>query len=233
MSKLNLRKELDSSGAKKLIHHVDCIEYMKGLDHECVDSVLTDIPYDGVSKNETKGGTGLRNLDKGMADVSTFDLATFLPLVDKVAKHNITIFCGLNQMSEIYSYFQNKPRGTTRVIVYHKSNPSPFNGQYVYLSGIELAVWHRKPKGTFNAHCKNTVMRHATGSSKNHPTEKNHNLLEEILLDNTNEGEIVFDPCAGSFSTGLVALKNGRRFVGCELHLPYYEFGTDRLKDYN
>ena len=230
MSKLNLRKEMVDKEC--IVVNDDCMEYMKGLDRLCVDTVLTDIPYGEVSKNETRGGTGLRNMDKGLADIATFELQPFLKEVDRIASNNIIIFCGKEQFSEIYGYFANKPTGTTRCIVWEKSNPSPFNGQYVYLSGVEFAVWHRKPGGTFNAFCKNSVMKHSNGSSKNHPTEKNHKLLEEIVLDNTNEGEVIFDPCAGSFSTGLIALKNKRKFVGCELHTPYYEFGAERLKQY-
>lgn len=38
------------------------------------------------------------------------------------------------------------------------------NGQHIYLSGIENAVWFKKRGGTFNAHCKNTVFEYPCGS---------------------------------------------------------------------
>lgn len=41
--------------------------------------------------------------------------------------------------------------------IWRKTNPSPMNGQHIYLSGIENAVWFKKRGGVFNAHCKNTV----------------------------------------------------------------------------
>lgn len=107
------------------------------------------------------------------------------------------------------------------------------NGQHIYISGIENAVWFKKRGGTFNAHCKNTVFKHPCGRSKIHPTEKNHDLLKELILDNTNEGDIVFDPCAGSGSHCLVAKDINRNYVGCELNSEWCEIANQRLKDKN
>lgn len=104
------------------------------------------------------------------------------------------------------------------------------NGQYVYLSGTENAVWFKKRGGVFNAHCKNTVFKYPCGKSKDHPTEKNHKLLQELILDNSNEGDIVFDPCAGSGSHLLVAKENNRKFLGCEINEMWYNVGKSKLK---
>lgn len=65
--------------------------------------------------------------------------------------------------------------------------------------------------------------------SKIHPTDKNRGLLEELILDNTNEGDIVFDPCAGSGAHLLVAKQLGRRYLGVELDEQYYIKVKERL----
>lgn len=83
--------------------------------------------------------------------------------------------------------------------------------------------------GVFNAKCKNTVFEYPCGRSKLHPTEKNHELLKELILDNSNEGDIVFDPCCGSGSHCLVAKNNGRSYIGVELNKEYYEIAKERL----
>lgn len=166
------------------ILHGDCIAIMKEMEDCSVDFTLTDIPYGEVNR----ASNGLRVLDKGVADTETFNIKEFLEQVYRVTKNSLCIFCGRGQFSEISSFFNDK-KGTTRTIVWHKSNPSPMNGQYVYLSGVEFAVWFKKKGGNvFNARCKNTVFKHPIGSSKLHPTEKNHNLLKELILDNTNGG---------------------------------------------
>lgn len=114
--------------------------------------------------------------------------------------------------------------------MWQKSNPSPMNGKSIYLSGTENAVWFKKRGGTFNAHCKNTVFKYPCGRSKLHPTEKNHELLKELILDNSNAGDVVFDPCSGSGSHCLVAKQLDRNYVGIELKKEYYDIATKRLQ---
>ena len=203
----------------------DGLEVMKTMPTNSVDLTLTDIPYDGVNR----ASNGLRNLDKKQADIITFDLQQFLKEIDRLSKNSIIIFCGKEQVSEIFNYFKTK-KGTTRQLIWQKSNPSPMNGQHIYLSGIENAIWFKKHGGTFNAHCKNTVFKYSNGSSKLHPTEKNHRLLEELIKDNTNEGDIVFDPCCGSGSHLLVAKNLSREYIGIELDPEYCKIAQARIE---
>ena len=210
------------------IHNDDCMNYMKTMSDECVDLTLTDIPYGEVNRDSNR----LRTLNKEAADVMTFDIQEFLTEVYRVTKGTIIIFCGKEQLSEIHKFFsdkQKKNKGTVRQLIWQKTNPSPMNGQYVYLSGIENAVWFKKRGATFNAHCKNTVFRYACGRSKLHPTEKNYDLLKELILDNSNEGDIVFNPCAGSGSHLLVAKENNRQWLGVELNREYFNIASERV----
>lgn len=201
------------------IYNIDCMKAMKLMKDNSIDFTLTDIPYDAVNRESN----GLRNLDKGKADILTFDLNEFLEEVYRVSKNSICIFCGKEQFSQIYDFFANK-KGTVRPVIWNKTNPSPMNGQYVYLSGVEIAVWFKK-KGakTFNAHCKNTVFNFPNGRRKIHPTEKNLKLFEEIIRDNTNEGDIVFDPCLGGGTTVAACLKNNRKYVAFEIEKEYFK----------
>lgn len=208
------------------IYNADCIEFMKTMPDNSVDFTLTDIPYEAVSRTSN----GLRNLDKEEADEGTFSLEEFLPEVLRVTKNSICIFCGKEQFSVIFDFFAKQPKGTVRPIIWEKTNPSPMNGQYIYLSGVEMAVWYKKPKGkVFNAHCKNTVFRHPNGSRKQHPTQKNLNLFKELIEDNTNPGQIVFDPCLGSGTTAVAALELDRQYIGVELYEKYCEVARERV----
>lgn len=121
------------------IYNQDCITFMRKLSDNFVNFTLTDIPYDGVNRSSN----GIRNFDKDAADILTFNLLEFCEGVYRVTKNSICIFCGKEQFSFIYDYFAQK-HGTTRCIVWEKTNPSPVNGQYIYLSGVELAVWFKK-----------------------------------------------------------------------------------------
>lgn len=177
---------------------------------------------------------GLRNLDKSKADIITFDLLEFLDKIYTITDGTIIIFCGAEQLSIIFSYFNDKRKqgkGTVRQIVWQKSNPSPMNGEHIYLSGIENAVWFKKRGATFNAHCKNTVFKYPNGRSKIHPTEKNHDLIKELILDNSNEGDIVFDPCCGSAAHCLCAEQLNRKYIGVELDKQYFNIAVERMKN--
>ena len=206
------------------IEQGDCLKLMKFLPDNSVNLTLTDIPYDGVNRVSN----GLRVLDKSKADIITFNLNEFLEEVYRVTKGTIIIFCGQNQLSEIFDYFKVKD-GTVRQLIWKKTNPSPMNGQHIYLSGIENAIWFKKRGSVFNAHCKNTVFEYPCGRSKVHPTEKNHDLLKELILDNSNENDIVFDPCLGSGTTAICSVELNRHYIGFELDPQYYDIACKRL----
>ena len=72
------------------VYNCDCIELMREMVKGGVnaDMLLTDIPYDSVNRKSN----GLRNLDKGNADILTFDINRFLGLADSVVKGNFVIF---------------------------------------------------------------------------------------------------------------------------------------------
>lgn len=211
------------------IYNTDCMDFMSNLENNSIDLTLTDIPYNSVNRKSN----GLRNLDKGKADILAFDLDNFLSEVYRITKSSIIIFCGLEQVSTIGSYFselQKQKKGTVRQLIWSKTNPSPMNGQYVYLSSVENAIWFRKSKGTFNAHCKKCVFTYPSGRSKLHPTEKNIDLIKELILDNSNEGDLVFDPCTGSGTHLLAAKELKRNYLGCELDTDWAKVAIERLE---
>ena len=229
MTLKELYKTADYKDSHGMLFHGDCLEIMKNIEDKTANFILTDIPYAEVNRSSN----GLRNLDKGNADVLTFDLYSFLGELYRITSNSICVFCGREQFSTIYSFFANK-KGTVRPIVWEKTNPSPMNGQHIYLSGVEFAVWFKKSGGgTFNARCKNVVFRYPNGRSKLHPTEKNHDLLRDLILDNTNEYDVVFDPCCGSGSHCYVAKNLNRKFIGIELDENYFNIAKERIENHH
>ena len=66
----------------------DCIDIMRKMPDSSIDFCLTDIPYNAVNRDSN----GLRKLDKGNADIITFNLHDFLVGVLRVTRNSICIF---------------------------------------------------------------------------------------------------------------------------------------------
>lgn len=216
------------------LYHIDCMEGFKQLNNNSIQMILTDIPYGNVTKNgeeRAKYSGQLRNINKGAADEITFNLVEFLEECYRVCKGTIYIFCGKEQVSEVFSYFSSKRDGMTRQCVWHKTNPSPSNGQHMWLDSIENCVFFKKRKQTFNQHCKHNVWDFPVGRSKRHPTEKPLKLFEYLIESSTHEGEIILDPCIGSGTTAEACINLGRKYIGFEVNSEYYNIANERINN--
>ena len=63
---------------------------------------------------------------------------------------------------------------------------------------------------------------------ENHPTQKPESLLERIIRASSNEGDLVLDPFAGSFTTSAVAVNLHRRAIGIDINEEYFKIGLRR-----
>jgi len=52
-----------------------------------------------------------------------------------------------------------------------------------------------------------------------------------LILDNTSENDLIVDTCMGSGSTGIVAIKNKRNFIGIEKDDRYFEVAKKRIEE--
>jgi modification methylase len=137
-------------------------------------------------------------------------------------------------------------------IVWRKTNPMPnFRGRR-FQNAHETLIWASrddKAKGyTFNyesmkAANDDTQMRSdwlfpiCTGAErlkdengdKIHPTQKPEALVARVILSSTKPGDVVLDPFFGSGTTGAVAKRLGRHFVGIEREQSYIEAARERI----
>ena len=207
------------------IYNEDCLEGMKRIPDGSVDLVLTDIPYNEVNRESN----GLRNLDKESADIGDFDLTELTETICRKTKGSVYMFCGINQVSDIRTTM-SKCGLSTRLIVWEKTNPSPMNGDKIWLSGIECCVYGKKSGATFNLHCKNSVLRFPCGKHDIHPTQKPVELFRYLLTASSNEGDTILDPFMGSATTAIACIKENRHFVGFEMNAEYFDKALNRIK---
>lgn len=210
------------------IYNIDCIKGFAAIRDKSIDLILTDIPYDVVNRSSN----GLRQLHKRRADVMTFDLKKFLSQSVRICKGSIYIFCGTEQVSFIREFLVESGM-STRLLIWEKTNPSPMNGQSIWLSGVEVCVFGKFRGATFNEHCRNTVLRYPSRRSKTHPTEKPLEMFEYLVKVSSNKGDVVLDPCIGSGTTALACLNTGRTFIGFELSRTFYRKAIKRITEHN
>ena len=65
---------------------------------------------------------------------------------------------------------------------------------------------------------------------KIHPTQKPENLLSRVIMSSSNIGDIILDPFFGTGTTGAVAKKLGRNFIGIEQNAKYVVEAEKRIK---
>lgn len=205
----------------------NAIELIKKINTNSIPLILTDIPYGVVNRKSA----GLRNFDKKDADICDFSLDELISELHRVSSGSIYIFCSTEQVSELRGSLAEK-KMTTRLGIWEKTNPSPVNCQYMWMSGIETCVYARKKGASFNEHYKNSVWKFPNGRSKRHPTEKPLKLFEYLLKTSSKEGDTVLDPFMGSGTTAEAAIKNGRNFIGFDISENYINIANERVKKY-
>ena len=214
------------------IYNMDCFEGMREIQDKSVSMVLTDIPY-GETNKFVLGGknhSGLRKINKGVADVVTFEINDLITELTRVCKGSIYIFCGIGQISQLHLGLIEKGM-TTRLCIWEKNNPSPMNGDKLWLSSIEYCVFGRFPNATFNEFCKSTIWRCKCGSSKIHPTQKPLELFKRLILASSNQGDLVLDPFSGSGTTAVACNHLHRNFIAFEKNETYYNASVKRYNE--
>ncbi|MFO1105895.1 MAG: site-specific DNA-methyltransferase [Amaricoccus sp.] len=136
-------------------------------------------------------------------------------------------------------------------VVWRKSNPMPnFRGKR-FTNAHETLIWAAKSdqsKYVFNYEAMKALneglqmrsdwviplctgserLKTATGE-KAHPTQKPEALLHRVLVASTRPGDVVLDPFFGTGTTGAVAKRLGRRFIGIEREAAYREAAAARI----
>ena len=136
-------------------------------------------------------------------------------------------------------------------VIWRKSNPMPnFRGKR-FTNAHETLIWaakSEKSKYTFNydsmkALNEDLQMRSdwfiplCTGNerlkdddgAKVHPTQKPESLLHRVILSSTRPGEVVLDPFFGTGTTGAVAKKLGRDYIGIDQDKNYIKAANKRI----
>lgn len=207
------------------LYHARWQEVVPSLPNDSIELTLTDPPYNCI--NRTTGG--LRSLDKGGADSEPVVIEDLTAELVRVTRGSAYVFCGDVQMSHFLTEFKRAGL-SVRGCTWHKPNPSPMNGDKLWLSAAEFCAFARKPGAYFSLSCQHNVWRHATDSEVAwHPTPKPLPLMAHLIRASCSPTGTVFDPFAGSGTTLRAAKDEGRKVIGVEMEERYCEGIAQRL----
>jgi len=131
-------------------------------------------------------------------------------------------------------------------IVWEKPNPPPNLSCRYFVHSTETVLWAAKSDKSRH-HFNYDEMRSENGGKQmksvwrflppskaekehgKHPTQKPVDLLRRCIAASTNPGDLIFDPFAGSSTTGVAAKRLDRKYWGCESEEEYIELSKRRL----
>ncbi len=211
----------------------DCLEIMSGMDDSSIDLIVTDPPYKVTSRGGYTSAGGMM-LDSAMRSGKVFKenslkIRDWLPvLYDKLKESgHCYIMCNNKNLADFLAAVTDSEFHLVKTMVWAKNNKIM---SQAYMSQTEFILFLRKGRFVRINDCGSSDLIHADNpKSKLHPSEKPVELMEYLIKNSSQEGELVCDPFMGSGSTGVAAKNLNRRFIGIELDQVYFDIAQERI----
>jgi len=238
----------------------DCVEAMRTIPDASVDMIFADPPYNlqlggDLQRPDGSHVDAVTDHWDQFASFAAYDQFTreWLAEARRVLKPegSIWVIGSYHNIFRVGALMQDMGFWILNDIVWRKANPMPnFKGTR-FTNAHETLIWAsmgEKAKYTFNYRAMKTLNdelqmrsdwvlpicggpeRLRKGGTKVHPTQKPEALLYRVMLATTNAGDVVLDPFFGTGTTGAVAKRLGREWIGCERESLYREAAIERIE---
>jgi site-specific DNA-methyltransferase (adenine-specific) len=238
------------------LYRGDALDLLEQAKEGIFDLIFADPPYFLSNDGITCHAGRMVSVNKGMWDrAETFEAVhqfnlDWLKQCRRLLKPDGTIWV-TGTAHNIYSVghaLQQLGYKILNDIAWYKVNPPPNLSCRYFTHATETILWARrspKSRHTFNYQ----EMKRENGGKQmqslwsikppgkhekrygKHPTQKPEALLERIIRASTDPHALVLDPFCGSGTTGVVAVRTGRQFVGIDLEAAYLELAVARIRD--
>ncbi|HSX56607.1 MAG TPA: site-specific DNA-methyltransferase [Sphingomonas sp.] len=237
----------------------DCIEAMRALPAASIDMIFADPPYNlqlGGDLNRPDGSFVDAVTDEWdkFDSLNAYDAFTraWLAEARRILKPNGTIWVigSYHNIFKVGSAIQDLGFWILNDIIWRKANPMPnFKGTR-FTNAHETLIWAsmgEKSKYTFNYRSMKTLNdelqmrsdwefpicggqeRLKKNGVKVHPTQKPEALLYRVMLACTKPGDVILDPFFGTGTTGAVAKRLRRHWIGIDREGTYIEAAQERI----
>ena len=238
----------------------DCVDVMGAMDEASVDMVFADPPYnlqlagELLRPNNTPVDGVEEDWDRfdGFAAYDRFT-KDWLGAARRVLKPDGTLWVigSYHNIFRVGAILQDLGYWILNDVIWLKTNPMPnFRGRR-FTNAHETMIWCARDKGSryrFNYQAMKELNdevqmrsdwllplctgpeRLRVNGRKAHPTQKPEALLHRVMIASTEVGDLVLDPFFGTGTTGAVAKKLGRRYIGIEKDPAYARLARRRLE---
>ena len=239
----------------------DCINEMSKIKDQSVDMIFADPPYNlQLSKSLLRPDqTNVKGVNHSWDKFNSFEAydeftKKWLYQCKRILKDDGTIWVigSYHNIYRVGAIIQNLGFWILNDIIWNKTNPMPnFKGNR-FTNAHETIIWaskSKKSKYTFNYKamkvsnddkqmrsdwslpiCSGNERIKKLGKTL-HPTQKPEFLLHRIIISSTKKNDKILDPFLGTGSTGVVAKRLGRKFIGIEKNKEYMKYAKNRIKE--
>ena len=237
----------------------DCLEILPTLPEASVDVIFADPPYNLQLQQELRrpNNSLVDAVDddwdqfKSFAEYDQFT-SDWLTACRRVLKPTGTLWVigSYHNIFRVGKILQDIGYWILNDVVWIKANPMPNFRGVRFTNAHETLIWAQRERGvpyTFNHQAMKALNedlqmrsdwmlplctgkeRLRSNGQKAHPTQKPESLLYRVLLSSTNPGEVVLDPFFGTGTTGAIAKRLHRRFIGIERNARYIALARQRI----
>jgi site-specific DNA-methyltransferase (adenine-specific) len=214
----------------------DCVAGMTAIPDGSVDVVITDPPY------EAEAHTSQRLVARAGGKLEVEPL-TFPPITEeqraesaremaRLARRWILVFCQVEAAMKWRDALEAAGATYKRTCQWIKPDGKPqYSGDRPGIGYESIVACHAPGRSRWNGGGSHGVFIVNKGGDPRtgHQTQKPLALMEILVRLFSDRGELILDPFAGSGTTGVAAIRHGRRFLGWEMNPDYAVITRRRL----
>lgn len=202
-----------------------------------VDLVVSDVPYALTTGGRSKSSKTMSGIfashnyaNDGQLIMATVPFPEMMASLHAVLVDDADCYVMSNDknLHPVIDAAKNAGFSLHNVLVWDKVTPT---ANRWYMKNLEFTayLWKGRAK-TINDPSSKQLLRGGVDKEAGHPTEKPVALMEEYVRNSSAPGDVVLDPFMGSGTTGVACMRLGRKFVGIEIHEPFFDMAVARLR---
>lgn len=216
------------------LHMGDCLPWLATLGDKSVDVAICDPPYSSFVHANVRSvsSSGSKRVEIPFDAMTVEKMEAVVAQLHRVTRRWVLLFTDFESAHLWRDVALRLGLDYVRLGIWAKRRAAPqITGDRPGSWAEAIVIAHPRGRKRWNGGGRGNVWTFDTehGADRAHPTQKPVPLMLELVELFTDPGETILDPFAGSGTTGVAALRLGRKFAGAEMDASYYAIARERL----